>query len=122
MSPPGSATPARISPRRSGGPLSRNSPNAAPPEASSLSAATAVSSWRTIRRRCSPRAVRAASRRLRHDGLPSQMTGSPAEELPLKDEIFQRMDELTPAERKVARTLLARYPAAGLESTAALAA
>jgi DNA-binding MurR/RpiR family transcriptional regulator len=31
------------------------------------------------------------------------------------------MDELTPAERKVARTLLARYPAAGLESTAALA-
>ena len=32
------------------------------------------------------------------------------------------MDELTPAERKVARTLLARYPAAGLESTAALAA
>jgi DNA-binding MurR/RpiR family transcriptional regulator len=50
------------------------------------------------------------------------MTDSPAEELPLKDEIFQRMDELTPAERKVARTLLARYPAAGLESTAALAA
>jgi DNA-binding MurR/RpiR family transcriptional regulator len=42
-------------------------------------------------------------------------------ELPLRDEIFQRMDELTPAERKVARTLLARYPAAGLESTAALA-
>jgi DNA-binding MurR/RpiR family transcriptional regulator len=36
--------------------------------------------------------------------------------------MFQRMDELTPAERKVARTLLARYPAAGLESTAALAA
>src|ERR1700761_929981 len=32
------------------------------------------------------------------------------------------MDELTPAERKVARTLLARYPAAGLESTAARAA
>jgi len=42
-------------------------------------------------------------------------------ELPLRDEIFQRMDELTRAERKVARTLLARYPAAGLESTAALA-
>jgi DNA-binding MurR/RpiR family transcriptional regulator len=40
----------------------------------------------------------------------------------LRDEIFRRMDELTPAERKVARTLLARYPAAGLESTAALAA
>jgi DNA-binding MurR/RpiR family transcriptional regulator len=50
------------------------------------------------------------------------MTVPPAEELPLRDEIFQRMDELTPAERKVARTLLARYPASGLESTAALAA
>jgi DNA-binding MurR/RpiR family transcriptional regulator len=49
------------------------------------------------------------------------MTEPPPEELPLRDEIFQRMDELTPAERKVARTLLARYPAAGLESTAALA-
>jgi DNA-binding MurR/RpiR family transcriptional regulator len=49
------------------------------------------------------------------------MTEVPAEERPLRDEIFQRMDELTPAERKVARTLLARYPAAGLESTAALA-
>ncbi len=50
------------------------------------------------------------------------MTDPPSEELPLRDEIFQRMDELTPAERKVARTLLARYPAAGLESSAALAA
>jgi DNA-binding MurR/RpiR family transcriptional regulator len=50
------------------------------------------------------------------------MTEAPAAELPLRDEIFQRMDELTPAERKVARTLLARYPGAGLESTAALAA
>ncbi len=50
------------------------------------------------------------------------MTTSAAEEMPLRDEIFQRMDELTPAERKVARTLLARYPAAGLESSAALAA
>jgi DNA-binding MurR/RpiR family transcriptional regulator len=50
------------------------------------------------------------------------LTDLPSEELPLRDEIFQRMDELTPAERKVARTLLARYPAAGLESTAALAA
>src|ERR1700744_5793270 len=50
------------------------------------------------------------------------MTEPPAEELPLRDEIFRRMNELTPAERKVARTLLARYPAAGLESTAALAA
>ncbi len=49
------------------------------------------------------------------------MTEPPAEKLPLRDEIFQRMNELTPAERKVARTLLARYPAAGLESTAALA-
>ena len=49
------------------------------------------------------------------------MTDAPAEEPPMRDEIFQRMDELTPAERKVARTLLARYPAAGLESTAALA-
>src|SRR5580692_2962508 len=50
------------------------------------------------------------------------MTDSPVESRPLRDEIFQRMDELTPAERKVARTLLARYPAAGLESTATLAA
>src|SRR5580693_7317579 len=50
------------------------------------------------------------------------MTDTPVEDVPLRDEIFQRMDELTPAERKVARTLLARYPAAGLESTAALAA
>jgi DNA-binding MurR/RpiR family transcriptional regulator len=50
------------------------------------------------------------------------VTDPPSEELTLRDEIFQRMDELTPAERKVARTLLARYPAAGLESTAALAA
>jgi DNA-binding MurR/RpiR family transcriptional regulator len=48
--------------------------------------------------------------------------GPAADPPPLRDEIFQRMDELTPAERKVARTLLARYPAAGLESTAALAA
>ena len=31
------------------------------------------------------------------------MTDPPAEALPLRDEIFQRMDELTPAERKVAR-------------------
>jgi DNA-binding MurR/RpiR family transcriptional regulator len=50
------------------------------------------------------------------------VTDSAAGELPLRDEIFRRMDEITPAERKVARTLLARYPAAGLESTAALAA
>jgi len=50
------------------------------------------------------------------------VTDSPAGELPLRDEIFRRMDELTPAERKVARTLLARYPAAGLESSATVAA
>jgi DNA-binding MurR/RpiR family transcriptional regulator len=50
------------------------------------------------------------------------MTGSPAGEPPLREEIFRRMDELTPAERKVARTLLARYPGAGFQSTAALAA
>src|ERR1700740_1249405 len=50
------------------------------------------------------------------------MTDSPGEELPLREEIFRGMDGLTPAERKVARPLLARYPAAGLESTAALAA
>jgi len=53
------------------------------------------------------------------------MTDAPAQhpEQPpaLRDVIFRRMDELTPAERKVARTVLARYPAAGLESTAALA-
>ena len=34
--------------------------------------------------------------------------------MPLKDEIFARMDELSPAERKVARALLADYPSAGL--------
>jgi DNA-binding MurR/RpiR family transcriptional regulator len=50
------------------------------------------------------------------------VTEPPSGEPSLREEIFQRMDELTPAERKVARTLLARYPAAGLESTAALAA
>ncbi|MGH3406732.1 MAG: MurR/RpiR family transcriptional regulator [Streptosporangiaceae bacterium] len=50
------------------------------------------------------------------------MTEPPSGEPSLREEIFERMDELTPAERKVARTLLARYPAAGLESTAALAA
>jgi len=41
--------------------------------------------------------------------------------MPINDEIFARMDELSPAERKVARTLLAGWPAAGLESAAALA-
>jgi DNA-binding MurR/RpiR family transcriptional regulator len=39
----------------------------------------------------------------------------------IKDRIFSRMDELSPAERKVARTLLASYPRAGLVSAAALA-
>jgi DNA-binding MurR/RpiR family transcriptional regulator len=50
------------------------------------------------------------------------MTESAAGELPLREEIFRRMDELTPAERKVARALLAGYPGAGFQSTAALAA
>ena len=50
------------------------------------------------------------------------MTEAPAGELPLREEIFRRMDELTPAERKVARALLASYPGAGFQSTAALAA
>lgn len=49
------------------------------------------------------------------------MTDSAAGDLPLREEIFRRMDELTPAERKVARALLARYPGAGFQSTAALA-
>jgi DNA-binding MurR/RpiR family transcriptional regulator len=40
---------------------------------------------------------------------------------PLREEVFRRMEELTPAERKVARALLAHYPGAGLQSTAALA-
>lgn len=50
------------------------------------------------------------------------MTSPPGDDLPLRDEIFQLMDALTAAERKVARALLARYPAAGLGSTSALAA
>jgi DNA-binding MurR/RpiR family transcriptional regulator len=50
------------------------------------------------------------------------VTETPAGRVPLREEIFRRMDELTPAERKVARALLARYPGAGLASTAALAA
>lgn len=40
---------------------------------------------------------------------------------PISDEVFARMDELTPAEKKVARSLLANYPAAGLASAATLA-
>jgi DNA-binding MurR/RpiR family transcriptional regulator len=39
----------------------------------------------------------------------------------IRDDIFDRMDELSPAEKKVARSLLANYPAAGLASAAALA-
>jgi DNA-binding MurR/RpiR family transcriptional regulator len=50
------------------------------------------------------------------------MNDSAAGDLPLREEIFRRMDELTPAERKVARALLAGYPGAGFQSTAALAA
>ncbi|MFZ7088934.1 MurR/RpiR family transcriptional regulator [Curtobacterium sp. RRHDQ10] len=41
--------------------------------------------------------------------------------MPINDEIFARMDELSPAERKVARALLAAWPGAGLESAASLA-
>jgi DNA-binding MurR/RpiR family transcriptional regulator len=39
----------------------------------------------------------------------------------IKDEIFARMDHLSPAEKKVARALLAEYPSAGLTSAATLA-
>ncbi len=39
----------------------------------------------------------------------------------IKSEIFTRMGELSPAEKKVARALLAGYPSAGLESAATLA-
>jgi DNA-binding MurR/RpiR family transcriptional regulator len=39
----------------------------------------------------------------------------------VKDEIFERMELLSPAEKKVARTLLADYPSAGLGTAAALA-
>jgi DNA-binding MurR/RpiR family transcriptional regulator len=39
----------------------------------------------------------------------------------IRDAIFARMDELTPAEKKVARSLLANYPSAGLASAATLA-
>jgi len=38
----------------------------------------------------------------------------------IKDEIFAHMDELSPAEKKVARALLADYPSVGLASAAAL--
>jgi DNA-binding MurR/RpiR family transcriptional regulator len=41
--------------------------------------------------------------------------------MPINDEIFARMDELSPAEKKVARTLLAAWPSAGLDSAASLA-
>lgn len=39
----------------------------------------------------------------------------------INDEIVARMHELSPAERKVARALLAQYPTAGLESAKTLA-
>jgi DNA-binding MurR/RpiR family transcriptional regulator len=39
----------------------------------------------------------------------------------IRDAVFARMDELTPAEKKVARSLLANYPSAGLASAATLA-
>ncbi len=39
----------------------------------------------------------------------------------IKNEIFARMGELSPAEKKAARTLLADYPSAGLASAATLA-
>lgn len=39
----------------------------------------------------------------------------------IHDEIFARMDELSPAEKKVARALLSDYPSAGLDSAARLA-
>jgi DNA-binding MurR/RpiR family transcriptional regulator len=41
--------------------------------------------------------------------------------MPVNDEIFARMGELSPAEKKVARALLSSYPSAGLQSAAALA-
>ena len=39
----------------------------------------------------------------------------------IDEEIFARMGELSPAEKKVARALLASYPSAGLESAATVA-
>jgi DNA-binding MurR/RpiR family transcriptional regulator len=39
----------------------------------------------------------------------------------IRDDVFARMDELTPSEKKVARALLANYPSAGLASAATLA-
>lgn len=39
----------------------------------------------------------------------------------LRDEVFTRMDNFSPAEKKVARTLLAGWPSAGLASAATLA-
>ncbi|MCU1584212.1 MAG: hypothetical protein JWM49_768 [Microbacteriaceae bacterium] len=39
----------------------------------------------------------------------------------INNEIFTRMGELSPAEKKVARALLSSYPSAGLESAATLA-
>lgn len=41
--------------------------------------------------------------------------------IPIKDEVFARMDQFSPAMKKVARALLADYPSAGLATAAALA-
>jgi DNA-binding MurR/RpiR family transcriptional regulator len=41
--------------------------------------------------------------------------------MPINTEIFARMDELSPAEKKVGRALLADWPSAGLDSAANLA-
>ena len=45
----------------------------------------------------------------------------PRAEQRLSEQIFERMGELSPAEKKVARALLASYPSAGLASAATLA-
>ena len=114
--PPGSATPARASPRRSGRPSQQELA-----QRGSTGGLVAVGGdGRIVVAHNSPAMF--SARGTGPGARADDMTDTPAEELPLRDEIFQRMDELTPAERKVARTLLARYPAAGLESTAALAA
>ena len=41
--------------------------------------------------------------------------------MPINDDLFAKIGELSPAEKKVARTLLSSYPSAGLQSAAALA-
>lgn len=54
-------------------------------------------------------------------GSHPMVRGDGSGSMTVQDEVVSRMHELSPAERKVARALLARYPAAGLESAAALA-